>query len=113
MTVQKASVGALFCLVTISAGLSGAVYAADEIEGKKIYEAHCAACHGSDGFSIMPDAPNFARSEQLLRPDSFVRDAIKEGGGAMPAYQGILTDEQILDVIAYMRTLIISASILP
>jgi cytochrome c6 len=102
------------CLVMLFGmlGLSVA-HAADEIEGKRYYEVHCAACHGSDGFSIMIDAPNFARSERLLRPDSFVRDAIKDGGGAMPSYQGILSDQEILDVIAHMRTLIISGPILP
>jgi cytochrome c6 len=53
----------------------------------------------------MPDAPNFAHSEKLLRPDMFILAAIKEGNNAMPAFQGMLKDEEILDVIAFLRTL--------
>jgi len=41
----------------------------------------------------------------LLRPDVFILATIKEGKNAMPSYQGVLKDQDILDVIAYLRTL--------
>lgn len=84
---------------------AGNSYAADIAKGGKLYARYCATCHGVDGISIMPDAPNFIRSERLLRPDVFILAAIKEGKNAMPAYQGILKDPDIMDVIAYLRTL--------
>lgn len=84
---------------------AGNSQAADIVNGGKIYTRHCATCHGVDGISIMPDAPNFIRSERLLRPDVFILAAIKEGKNAMPSYQGILKDQDILDVISYLRTL--------
>jgi cytochrome c6 len=84
---------------------TGSSHAADIVNGGKIYARHCATCHGVDGISIMPDAPNFIRSERLLRPDVFILAAIKEGKNAMPSYQGILKDQDILDVISYLRTL--------
>ncbi|EKD98360.1 MAG: cytochrome c class I [uncultured bacterium] len=84
---------------------SGASHAADAIRGGELYATHCAACHGASGISIMPGAPNFARSEGIIRPDLFLLNAIKDGKNAMPAYQGILKDRDILDVISYVRTL--------
>lgn len=79
--------------------------AADTVKGGQIYADHCASCHGVNGAPIMPDAPNFSRSERLLRPDVFVAAAIRDGKNAMPGFQGILTDSQILDVVVFLRTL--------
>lgn len=53
----------------------------------------------------MPGAPNFARNEVLMAPDIKLLNSIKMGRNAMPAYMGILTDHDILDVIAFLRTL--------
>jgi cytochrome c6 len=79
--------------------------AADTIKGGELYAKHCASCHGASGISVMPDAPNFAREEGLLQPDPILLFSIKNGKNAMPAYQGILSDQEILDVIVYLRTL--------
>ena len=53
----------------------------------------------------MPGAPNFRRMESLMRPDMQLLAAIRNGKGAMPAYFGVLREREILDVIAFMRTL--------
>jgi len=82
-----------------------ASHAADVARGAKIYALHCASCHGATGVSVMPTAPNFARSERMLQPDVQLLMAIKAGRAAMPAYAGVLPDRDIYDVIAYMRTL--------
>ncbi len=79
--------------------------AADTIKGGELYAAHCVSCHGVSGINVMPNAPNFAQNESLLQPDMSLLVSIKNGKAAMPAYQGILTDQQILDVIVYLRTL--------
>ena len=84
---------------------AGNSYAADIVKGGMLYARYCVTCHGVDGVNVMPDAPNFSHSESLLRPDVFIMAAIKEGKNAMPAYQGLLKDTDILDVIAYLRTL--------
>ncbi len=80
-------------------------YAADVVNGGRLYARHCVTCHGVDGVNVMPDAPNFAHSERLLRPDVFILASIKEGNNAMPSYRGLLKDTEILDVISYLRTL--------
>ena len=94
----------LLALFVLSFG-SGKAQAADTINGGKLYAVHCVSCHGTTGVTIMPDAPNFTQGEGLLKPDFVLLSSIKNGINAMPAYQGILTDQDILDVIVYLRTL--------
>ena len=84
---------------------SSASYAADPGKGGGFYAANCATCHGASGISAMPGAPNFARGESLMKPDAQLLSSIQAGKNAMPAYRGILSDQEILDVIAYLRTL--------
>lgn len=83
----------------------GSSQAADINKGRQLFAANCAICHGQSGRSVMPGAPNFDRGEGLLRPDFTLLAAIRSGKNAMPAFQGILADRDILDVIAYLRTL--------
>jgi len=94
----------MLALLLLALG-SGNSYAADPAKGGKIYAMQCASCHGATGKSVMPGAPNFASGERLMQPDALLLTAIKSGKNAMPAYQGILSDSDILDVIAFLRTL--------
>lgn len=83
----------------------GTAQAADTFKGGELYAVHCASCHGASGVSVMPNAPNFAQGENMLQPDPTLLTSIKFGKNAMPAYQGILKDPEIMDVIVYLRTL--------
>lgn len=78
---------------------------ANVVEGQRIYNQYCIGCHGIGGHSAMPNIPNFARAERLMQPDMVLLDSIKAGRMTMPSFNGILRDQQILDVIAYLRTL--------
>lgn len=84
---------------------SGTSNAADTNKGQQLFAANCAICHGQSGRSVMPGAPNFDRGEGLMRPDFTLLASIRAGKNAMPAYQGLLADRDILDVIAFLRTL--------
>jgi cytochrome c6 len=97
--------GVIAAVILLTLSLSGTVYAADTIKGGRLYASNCALCHGASGISVMPAAPNFARGEGMLRPDLSLLAAIRSGKNAMPAFQGMLTDRDIMDVIAYLRTL--------
>lgn len=83
----------------------GVANAGDPIKGRQIYVDSCSGCHGLTGSPTMPDVPFFSRGEGMMKPDNQLLDFIKHGKVVMPAYEGILTDAQILDVIAYIRTL--------
>lgn len=82
-----------------------ASHGADTNKGRQLYAANCAICHGQSGRSVMPGAPSFDRGDGLLRPDFTLLASIRSGKNAMPAFQGILADRDIMDVIAYLRTL--------
>lgn len=96
---------ATLLVAAVAAGFSGDLYAGDMFKGRKLYNSHCALCHGMGGQATMPGAPNFARQEAILKPDFTLLASIRSGRNAMPAFQGILTDRDILDVIAYIRTM--------
>ena len=91
-----------FLLLTFGSGLS---QAADTSKGAELYTMHCASCHGVSGVSVMIGAPNFAQNERLMSPDETLLISIRSGKAAMPAYRGVLSDQDILNVIAYLRTL--------
>jgi cytochrome c6 len=89
----------------VAAALAGNAWGADIGEGQRIYQMHCVACHGVRGESVIPDAPSFARGDRLMQPDMALMMTVKTGKNAMPSFNGILRDQQILDVVAYLRTL--------
>ncbi len=86
-------------------GWNGIVHAADPGNGGKIYATHCSSCHGEDGASTMPGTPDFSRRERLFKPDMALLVSIRDGISVMPAYRGLLTDQEILDIVAYLRSM--------
>ena len=93
------------CVFLVLIFVTNSSNAADTIKGGALYAVHCADCHGRTGISVLPFAPNFAQNESLMQPDSLLLIAISKGSNAMPSYQGILGENEILDVIAFLRTL--------
>jgi cytochrome c6 len=72
--------------------------------GQRLYNLHCASCHGITGIPIAPDTPNLSMREGLAQPDIMLLNTIKMGKKTMPPYFGTLKDPQIIDIIQYMRT---------
>ena len=97
----------LLSALTMAFATSGAL-GADVLKGADLYQRHCAMCHGADGRPTMPGAVDFAMQPQrLLKPDLALMSSVRNGIGAMPAFQGVLRDRDILDIIAHLRTLTI------
>lgn len=80
--------------------------AADMFNGKEVYHRHCSGCHGTTGEGVMPGMPNFVLGDRMAATDRALADSIRQGNGVMPGFGGMLTDEEILDVITYLRTLL-------
>lgn len=107
----------LFCLcLSLSSGvLAGGEDSSsgDPKKGKEKYEQFCKRCHGprARGNGPMakattPPAANLMTSEIRNLPDKELKRRIAEGvGTAMPAWQGILNEQQLDDVVAYIRAL--------
>lgn len=92
----------------LAAGVSGLwqpALAADPQQGRKLYKTHCENCHGANGAGQIPGAPDFLRGDALMKPDLELMRTLKAGRGMMPAYQGMFTEAELLDAIAYLRTL--------
>lgn len=79
--------------------------AADPSNGGALYQRLCAQCHGTRGQPVLPVAPDFSVPTALLQPDPALLGVIRDGRGAMPAYQGQLREREMLDLIAHLRTL--------
>lgn len=93
--------GIVAALLVMETGLQ----AADIYNGQQVYELHCQSCHGADGRSMELGVPDFSRGESLFRPDTDLVRELREGGGMHPAYRGLLSDDEMRDVLAYVRTL--------
>ena len=78
--------------------------------GADTYKAKCMMCHAADGSGNTPagkamKAVPFSSPDLVKASDADLIAATKTGKGRMPAYSSRLTDAQIKDVIAYIRTL--------
>ena len=97
-----------------SAPLGGQDFPADLIRGKAVYERHCQRCHGAGGWGDGPDAgsltvrpANFHLFRSYLKSDDELQRVIEYGVvfSPMHAWQGQLTENEIQDVLAYIRLL--------
>jgi len=75
-----------------------------------IYKAKCAACHGADGKGDTPigrkmGVKPFSTPEVARNSDQTWFEITKNGKGKMPGYNGKLTDDQIKDLVKYLRGL--------
>jgi len=77
----------------------------DQQGGAEIYRAVCAACHMPDGRGAVGAGmyPALAGNENLAYPDYPVH-VVLNGLRAMPALGGQLDDQQVADVVNYVRT---------
>lgn len=82
-----------------------ASWAMDLGNGKRLYDVHCAGCHGINGHSIVPSAPNLSRGEKMFRPDFDLVNILKTGTANHPPFLGLMSEKEMLDVVGYARTL--------
>ena len=84
-------------------------------EGRTLYQAHCAVCHGATGMGDGEAARSLSPSPALLSymvnmpmaVDEYLLWSVADGGAAfdtdMPAFKDTLTHEEIWTIIAFMR----------
>lgn len=73
--------------------------------GGDTYKAKCAMCHGADGSKTTMGSKALNSADVQKMSDADLTAVIENGKGKMPAYKGKLTDAQIKDVVAYIKTL--------
>ena len=98
--MRRIILGAVGVLVLVEGA-----WAADPFNGARIYNKHCVSCHGANGRAEMAATPDFkAGAQTFLKTDKQLLDIIKNGKSIMPGYRGMLTDAEMLDSIAHIRT---------
>jgi cytochrome c6 len=80
---------------------------ADDAEG--LYKSKCQICHGADGKGSPAGQKlgvrDFHSPEVAKESDADLINITKEGKGKMPKFEGRLTDDQIKQIVAYIRKL--------
>ena len=108
-----------FILLPLFAGLAFGQSKGDAKAGKTKYDANCAGCHGATGkgdgvaaAAINPKPQDHTNGKLMnALTDKYLFDIIKDGGKAMqkaalmPAANKKLTDQDIWDMVAYIRSL--------
>jgi len=110
-------------LLLLGMMIGGPGWAQNQAEGRKLYAAYCASCHGEQGkgdgvaatsLPVRPkDHTDGATMNKLT--DQFLMDVITKGGGAvgrsgfMPAWGSSLNEKQVREIVAYIRTLAVPA----
>ena len=88
--------------------------AADIEKGKALYRQSCGHCHGLDGKGdgemggyLNPPPANLASEQTQSQSDADLKAVIMNGrsGTAMVGFEGALEDTDLIDLIAYVRSL--------
>lgn len=78
--------------------------------GEKTYKAKCASCHGPDGkgetaAGKATKARDFCSDEVKKATDEEWTGIVVKGKNKMPGYEKKLTESEVKEVVAYIRSL--------
>lgn len=83
---------------------------ATAVDAPQLFAQACARCHAADGSGGLPMAVNGPRpidlrdaAWQRSRSDDEIVAAIRDGRGAMPPFNGVLTPEQVTALARLVR----------
>ena len=102
---MQARIALVLLLMFSLAGMASA-----ESTGKSLFTSKCALCHGADASGDTAIGKNL-KIKNLHSPevqgmsDADLKTVITNGRNKMPAFKGKLTDPQIDQAVAYIRSL--------
>lgn len=78
--------------------------------GPALFKQKCAPCHGADGkgdtsMGKALKVRDLSSDDVQNQSDAELTEITENGKNKMPAYKGKLTDAQIKDLVAFVRTL--------
>lgn len=98
---------ALFLLIFVPAARPGHAASKSEADAKAgavlFRDKGCAYCHGSGGVGTKKAPSLVDIREDKMWPASKITDQILDGGDKMPPFRDSLSDEEIANLIAYLR----------
>ncbi len=79
-------------------------------DGAALFKTKCAACHGPDGkgetgMGKTLKLRDLSSDDVQKQTDAQLTDIIANGKNKMPAYKGKITDDQIKQLVGYIRDL--------
>jgi mono/diheme cytochrome c family protein len=74
----------------------------DDTKGEELYKASCVVCHGPQGMGGI--GPRLAGNPVLSNEQAFWK-TVYEGRHVMPPLKGALTEQQMADIQAWLKTL--------
>ena len=83
-----------------------AVTARSADPARELFQRNCAACHGHEGEGRQIgtlNVPSLRAGRAATDPDERLSAQIHEGGNGMPPFKYSLTDEQIGDLLRFVR----------
>lgn len=113
MTIRGSLVlGAIFVALILVACESKERASNAEVEGRWLYQLHCAECHEKAQPELHRQPPNLhglflAKSLPSGAPATVeqVRETIVHGRGTMPAFDRLLSKEEVDDLLKYLQTM--------
>jgi cytochrome c6 len=100
-----------FALLAAACALSLCLKAQDEgVNVAAIYKSKCAVCHAADGSGNVTvgkqlNVPSLGAHEVQVQTNEQLQLVISEGRGKMPGYRGKINDDQIKQLVNYIRGL--------
>jgi mono/diheme cytochrome c family protein len=96
----------LMVMAVLALGAAGS--RADDVAA--LYKAKCAVCHGADGKGDTPagkklGVKDFHSPDVAKMSDAELFEITKKGKDKMPGYDGKITDNQIKELVQYVRSL--------
>jgi len=100
----------LGCLVSLALTLTVVLPASAQESTEQVYMRQCASCHAADGGGKTPagkrtGARDFSLDKVQNQTDAQLIEITAKGKKEMPGYAKSLTDKQIKDLVAYIRTM--------
>jgi cytochrome c6 len=79
-------------------------------DAASVFKSKCAACHGADGTGNTPAGKSmkirdFHSADVQKQTDAELTEIITTGKSPMPGYKGKITDDQIKQLVGYVREL--------
>jgi cytochrome c6 len=95
-------------VVAVALMLSTWTFAADA--GTDVYKSKCAGCHGPDGkgetaVGKTMKVKDLGSADVQKQSDADLTTIIEKGKKSMPPYEGKLTQDQIAELVKYVRAL--------
>ncbi len=100
--------------VVLAVFTSSLAFGRDLVQGRKLYQANCASCHGMNAkgsaqaakaLQVDPLKLDLTRPKVVLKPTAELTKLISGGHGKMPRQKTWLTPSQIRSVISYLQSL--------